>query len=281
MSRVTGSIVQPILVRVVLVLAALWVIPIWLAIVAGTKTNTEYASTGIFEFGTSVEWINFGMFFVAPFNFGLNILNSLTISVGAVLVSLVIAFPVSYAISIGRHRLRGVVLAVCILIFLLPLESVAFPIYLFSKMIGMYGNQGFMILTLGITGSAFATFLLSNVMRHVPADVVDAAQIDGAGRWVTLTRVVWPLMLPTVLTVALLLYVFNWNEYLLSLLLLPDSSSYTVPIAISAVDYGQRGGAPGQLVAAGAVLGSLPSLIIFLFFQRTLVRGITAGASSG
>jgi ABC-type glycerol-3-phosphate transport system permease component len=118
-------------------------------------------------------------------------------------------------------------------------------------------------------------------MRHVPADVVDAAQLDGAGRWVTLTRVVWPLMLPTVLTVALLLYVFNWNEYLLSLLLLPDTSSYTVPIAISAVDYGQRGGAPGQLVAAGAVLGSLPSLIIFLFFQRTLVRGITAGASSG
>ena len=281
MSRASGKVAHYVLVRLVLVLAALWIVPVWLAIVAGTKTEAEYATTGLFEFGTSVEWINFGMFFVEPFNFGLNILNSLTISLGAVLVSLVIAFPVSYAISIGRHRLRGLVLAVCILIFLLPLESVAFPIYLLSKMVGMYGNQEFMILTLGIIGSAFATFLLSNVMRHVPSDVVDAAQLDGAGRWVTLTRVVWPLMLPTVLTVALLLYVFNWNEYLLSLLLLPDTSSYTVPIAISAVDYGQRGGAPGQLVAAGAVLGSLPSLIIFLFFQRTLVRGITAGASSG
>jgi raffinose/stachyose/melibiose transport system permease protein len=281
MSRASGKVAHYVLVRLVLLLAVLWIVPVWLAIVAGTKTEAEYATTGLFEFGTSVEWINFGMFFVEPFNFGLNILNSLTISLGAVLVSLVIAFPVSYAISIGRHRLRGLVLAVCILIFLLPLESVAFPIYLLSKMVGMYGNQGFMILTLGIIGSAFATFLLSNVMRHVPADVVDAAQLDGAGRWVTLTRVVWPLMLPTVLTVALLLYVFNWNEYLLSLLLLPDTSSYTVPIAISAVDYGQRGGAPGQLVAAGAVLGSLPSLIIFLFFQRTLVRGITAGASSG
>ena len=281
MSRMAGDVSRYIVARVVLALAVLWIVPVWLAIVAGTKTQAEYASTGLFEFGTSVEWINFGMFFVEPFNFGLNILNSLTISLGAVLVSLVIAFPVSYAISIGRHKLRGLVLAVCILIFLLPLESVAFPIYLFSKMVGMYGNQGFMILTLGIVGSAFATFLLSNVMRHVPADVVDAAQIDGAGRWVTLTRVVWPLMLPTVLTVALLLYVFNWNEYLLSLLLLPDTSSYTVPIAISAVDYGQRGGAPGQLVAAGAVLGSLPSLIVFLFFQRTLVRGITAGAGSG
>ena len=81
-------------------------------------------------------------------------------------------------------------------------------------MVGMFGNQGFMTLTLGIIGSAFATFLLS-------------------------------------------------------LLLLPDTSSCTVPIAISAVDSGQRGGAQGQLVAAGAVLGSSPSLISFLCFQRT------------
>ena len=273
----------PRLTSVVLIvgLAVVWVIPVWLAIVAGLKSGEDYATTGWFELPAQVEWLNFGMFFVEPFSFGVNILNSLIISTGSVLLSLAIAFPVSYAISVGQHRLRGLVVGVCILIFLLPLESVAFPIYLFSKLVGMYGNISFMILVLGVIGSAFATFLLSNVMRHIPRDIVDAAELDGAGRLEVLWRVVWPLMLPTILTVGLLLYVFNWNEYLLSLLLLPDTSSYTVPLAISAVDYGQRGGAPAQLIAAGSVLGALPSLLVFLLFQRTLVRGITAGATSG
>jgi ABC-type glycerol-3-phosphate transport system permease component len=79
------------------------------------------------------------------------------------------------------------------------------------------------------------------------------------------------------LTVALLLFVTNWNEYLLTLLLLPDSATQTVPLAVSAVNFGQFGGAPGQLIAAASALAALPSLLVFFIFQRALVRGITAG----
>jgi raffinose/stachyose/melibiose transport system permease protein len=114
-------------------------------------------------------------------------------------------------------------------------------------------------------------------MTHIPASLAEAAEIDGASKWQVMWKVVLPLMTPTLLTVGLLLFVNNWNEYLLTLLLLPDTESQTVPLAISMVNYGQFGGAPGELVAAASVLAALPSLLVFLFFQRTLVRGITAG----
>jgi raffinose/stachyose/melibiose transport system permease protein len=260
----------------IVAVAVVWLIPIVVVVFAGLKSQEDYSSSGLFDLPTEIAWSNFEMFFG-----GINILqkvgNSFIISGGALLVSILIAFPVAFAVSVGRHRLRKVVIAISVLIFLLPLESVAYPIYLFAKMIGMYGNIIFLIIPLGIFGSAFAIFLFANVMNHIPRELAEAAEIDGATRFQLMTRVMIPLMWPTVLTVALLLFVTNWNEYLLTLLLLPDSATQTVPLAVSAVNFGQFGGAPGQLIAAASALAALPSLLVFFIFQRALVRGITAG----
>ena len=260
----------------IVAVAVVWLIPVVVVVLAGLKSQEDYSSSGLFDLPVEIAWSNFEMFFG-----GINILqkvgNSFIISGGALLVSIVIAFPVAFAVSVGRHRLRKVVIAVSVLIFLLPLESVAYPIYLFAKMIGMYGNIIFLIIPLGIFGSAFAIFLFANVMNHIPRELAEAAEIDGATRFQLMTRVMIPLMWPTILTVALLLFVTNWNEYLLTLLLLPDSATQTVPLAVSAVNFGQFGGAPGQLIAAASALAALPSLLVFFIFQRALVRGITAG----
>lgn len=260
----------------IVAVAVVWLIPVVVVVLAGLKSQEDYSSSGLFDLPTEIAWSNFEMFFG-----GINILqkvgNSFIISGGALLVSILIAFPVAFAVSVGRHRLRKVVIAISVLIFLLPLESVAYPIYLFAKMIGMYGNIIFLIIPLGIFGSAFAIFLFANVMNHIPRELAEAAEIDGATRFQLMTRVMIPLMWPTVLTVALLLFVTNWNEYLLTLLLLPDSATQTVPLAVSAVNFGQFGGAPGQLIAAASALAALPSLLVFFIFQRALVRGITAG----
>jgi raffinose/stachyose/melibiose transport system permease protein len=265
-----------VVILLVLAIAVIWLLPIIMVVLASLKSQQDFSTSGFFDVPREIAWSNFEMFF-GGINIGQKILNSFTISLFAVLISLVIAFPVAYAVSVGKHRLRGLVITLSVLIFLLPVESVAFPIYLLSKMTGQYGSIWFLILPLGIIGSAFAIFLLSNVMTHIPASLAEAAEIDGASKWQVMWKVVLPLMTPTLLTVGLLLFVNNWNEYLLTLLLLPDTESQTVPLAISMVNYGQFGGAPGELVAAASVLAALPSLLVFLFFQRTLVRGITAG----
>ena len=276
MRRVLSRLPRQLVILLVIAVALFWLLPVIMVVLASFKSSQDFASSGFLEFPKEIAWSNFDMFF-GGINIGQKILNSFTISLGAVLISIVIAFPVAYAVSVGKHRLRPLVITLSVLIFLLPVESVAFPIYLLSKMTGQYGSIWFLIMPLGIIGSAFAIFLLANVMAHIPASLPEAAEIDGANKWQVMWKVVLPLMTPTLLTVSLLLFVNNWNEYLLTLLLLPDTASQTVPLAISMVNYGQFGGALGELVAAASVLAALPSLLVFLFFQRTLVRGITAG----
>ena len=259
--------------------ALLWASPFFLAWNSSLKSPEEFASTGVLEPAQTVSFANYVQVWVG-LDFPLKVLNSMIISVGALLVSMVMAFFIAYAISIGKHKWRTFVLATCVVIFLMPQEAFAYPVFLVSKMVHMYGNVAFLIIPLGITGAAFATFLLGNIMNHFPVELLEAASIDGASRWQVIRRVVIPLMMPSLLTVALLLFVANWNEYLLTLLLLPDYESQTVPLAVASLNIGDAWNPPPMpVVAAASILGAIPSFIIFAFFQRSLIRGITLGSS--
>ncbi len=261
------------------VLALLWASPFFLALNASLKSPKEYNTTGILQPAVTISFKNYVESWVG-LEFPLKVMNSLIISVGALVVSMVMAFFISYAISIGKHKWRSFVLATCVVIFLMPQEAFAYPIFLVSKMVHMYGNVSFLIIPLGITGAAFATFFLGNIMSHFPVDMLEAAALDGASRTQTIVRVVIPLMMPSLLTVALLLFVANWNEYLLTLLLLPDYASQTVPIAVAGLNIGDAWKPPAMpVVAAASILGAVPSFIIFALFQRSLIRGITLGAT--
>mgnify|MGYP000476343093 CR=1 FL=1 len=260
-------------------LALAWASPFFLALNSSFKTPEEYKTTGILQPAHTVSFQNYIDSWVG-LEFPLKVMNSLIISVGALLVSMVMAFFISYAISIGKHKWRTFVLATCVVIFLMPQEAFAYPIFLVSKMVHMYGNVAFLIVPLGITGAAFATFFLGNIMNHFPTDLLEAAALDGASRWQVIGRVVIPLLMPSLLTVALLLFVANWNEYLLTLLLLPDYASQTVPIAVAGLNIGDAWHPPPMpVVAAASILGAVPSFIIFAIFQRSLIRGITLGSS--
>lgn len=258
-------------------LAVIWVIPLLLTINATLKTEEEYKFTSVLAPPVNLTLSNYIGSWIYM-DFPSKVLNSLIVSVGALAVSMVMAFLISYAISIGKHRWRTFVLASCVVIFLMPQEAFAYPIFLVAKMVHMYGNIAFLIIPLGIIGAAFGTFLLGNVMGHFPAQVIEAAQIDGASRWQIIRSIVIPMMSPSLFTVALLLFVANWNEYLLTLLLLPDYESMTVPIAVASLNHGQFGGPETTALAAASILGALPSLIVFALFQRNLIRGITLGA---
>jgi raffinose/stachyose/melibiose transport system permease protein len=258
-------------------LALIWVIPLLLTINATLKTEKEYKFTSVLAPPENLTFSNYIGSWIYM-DFPSKVLNSLIVSVGALAVSMVMAFLISYAISIGKHRWRTFVLASCVVIFLMPQEAFAYPIFLVAKMVHMYGNIAFLIIPLGIIGAAFGTFLLGNIMGHFPTQVIEAAQIDGASRWQIIRTIVIPMMSPSLFTVALLLFVANWNEYLLTLLLLPDYESMTVPIAVASLNHGQFGGPETTALAAASILGALPSLIVFALFQRNLIRGITLGA---
>lgn len=279
MKRLIAKAPRRMLVIVLSLFALLWAAPFLLALNSSFKSPNEFLSTDVLQPAETVSFANYLNVWVT-LDFPLKVMNSMIISVGALLVSMVMAFFISYAISIGKHKWRTFVLATCVVIFLMPQEAFAYPVFLISKMVHLYGNVAFLIVPLGITGAAFATFLLGNIMNHFPSELLEAAAIDGASRWQVIGRILIPLMMPSFLTVALLLFVANWNEYLLTLLLLPDYESQTVPLAVASLDIGDSWNPPPMpVVAAASILGAVPSFIIFALFQRSLIRGITLGSS--
>lgn len=264
-----------------LAITAIWLFPMWMTLVASMKTPEEYASTHVWDWP---QWMYFGVYqwILQNAHLGGKLINSMIIATGSATISVTMGFFIAYAISIGRLKLRTTVITIAILTFALPQESMAFPVFTFTKMIGVYGSIHPVYVALGIIGSAFAAYLLQAVMNHFPRELVEAAEIDGASKLQTMFRVVFPVMRPSIATVFLLMFVNAWNEYWFPILLLPERADQPLPLAIaeafSQPSFTSTGIDPA-LMSAASILAILPSLFIYMNFQKALVRGVTLGVS--
>jgi raffinose/stachyose/melibiose transport system permease protein len=254
---------------------ALMLFPFLLVAVNAIKAPADYAGNGplsvpeglylqgIIDFWNRVE-------------FGRKLLNSALISgavaVGAVALSLLNA----YAIGIGRIRGRVWLLAFFMLANTLPHEALAYPLYYFAKAVNLYDTRLSVILIFIVIQSAFGTYLLSAVFGSFPREILEAASVDGAGRWQILVRIVAPISWPTLSMLFTLFFIWTWNEFFLPLIFLISNDNQTVPVALGVLQ-GQRL-MDATASSASALLGIIPAVVFFLLFQRTLTRGITAGA---
>jgi ABC-type glycerol-3-phosphate transport system permease component len=123
---------------------------------------------------------------------------------------------------------------------------------------------------------SFATLILTGYFRTIPRDVVDAARVDGAGRIEVLLAMVVPLAWPGILAVAVLVAVFTWNDFGGSLVLIQKPDAFTVQLALSR--FSTSNATDQGLTFAGMAIALLPPLVLFLVFQRGIIRGLTAGA---
>jgi len=132
------------------------------------------------------------------------------------------------------------------------------------------------VIVFTVLQAAFGTYLLSSVMSTLPPSLLEAAALDGAGRWRILWSVVYPVMRPTLSVLMVFFFVWTWNEFYIPLILLSDQSVQTVPIALATLQ-GQNSIDVTSL-NAGSLLSLLPTLVFFIIFQRTLSRGVTVGS---
>lgn len=264
-----------------ILVTAVWLAPMWLTLVASMKSQHEYVHSPVWAWPQHLDFQTFGWIF-ANADILQKTLNSLTIAGGAAIISVTMGFFIAYAISIGKLKYRGIVIAICVVTFALPQESMAFPVFTFTKMIGVYGPIHPVYIALGILGSAFAAYLLQAVMNHFPKELVEAAHIDGASKLQTMFRVVFPVMRPSIATVFLLMFVNAWNEYWFPILLLPERADQPLPMAIAEA-FAQPSftstGIDPVFASAASIIAILPSVFIYLNFQKALVRGVTLGAN--
>ncbi|MFF5571975.1 carbohydrate ABC transporter permease [Streptomyces luteogriseus] len=208
--------------------------------------------------------------------------NSLVIAGGGLLLQLTVCTLAAYALA--RHRFRGqaLVLTLFMLTMMLPEEVIAIPLSLVLghvPVVGvdLKGTVWGVILPLGAWG--FSVMLLTEFMKDIPTEIEEAARIDGVGELRMLWQVVLPLCKPALGVAGVLGFIMIWDQYLLPLIAAKDPTDYTVTVALSILRTDPEVGS--GVVLAGAVIALVPSLIVYLLLQRSLVTGIAAGATKG
>jgi raffinose/stachyose/melibiose transport system permease protein len=202
--------------------------------------------------------------------------NSMVISVSAALLGVVISLLNGYALGVGKIKGRWLFLMFFVMAMTLPGEMLIYPLYYGFKAIKMYDNIWAVVIIFGVLHSAYGTYLLTSVFSQFTKEMVEAAEIDGASKLAILTRIVVPLTLPSLSVLFVFFFIWTFNDFFFSLIFLISNANQTVPLAMSLAKSDR--GVFITIQSAAAVLGILPCLIFFVFFQRTLTSGITMGA---
>jgi len=257
------------------VAAILIIAPFYLILVNSFKSPSDYSNSGPLSLPTGIYLDGIAAFWERV-NFPEKVWNSFFISGAVAVLAVLISVLNAFAIGIGRVRGRSWVVLLFLLANLLPQEALLYPLYYMFKAVGLYNNVWSVIIIFTVIQAAFGTYLLASVYGTFPKEVLEAASIDGAGRWQILWRVIFPISRPTLSVLLIFFFIWTWNEFLIPLTFLVSNANQTVPVAISVLQ-GDRL-MDVTTTSASALLGLIPTLIFFLIFQRTLTRGITAGA---
>jgi raffinose/stachyose/melibiose transport system permease protein len=258
-----------------LVLLVFTLFPFFLALLNAFKPGVDYVRGGPLSWPSYLQFDSVTKFWKDA-DYTRKLINSVVISGSVSVLAVIISLFNAYALGIGRVRGSIAILAILLLGTMVPQESIVYPIYWMAKAVGLYDTQLSVIIVLAVLQSAFGTYLLSSVMSTFPREILEAAEIDGASRWQVLTLVVVPVLRPTLMVLGTFFFIWTWNEFLIPVVMLVSNNNQTVSVAMG-LTRGQNMSDP-TLQAAAGLLGILPTVIFFLIFQRTLTRGVIAGA---
>lgn len=274
--RSVGSMITQYAALVALILLLLIMLaPFGIVIINAFKTPVEYASNGPMSLPHEISFQGL-IDFWHRIDFTNKLLNSLFISTSVAVLGVGLSLLNAFAIGIGRIKGRALFLIFFMIANTLPHESLAYPLYYFAKAVKLYDSQFSIILIFMVIQSAFGTYLLSSVFSAFPREMIEAATVDGCTRLQLLFRIVAPISMPSLSVLFTFFFIWTWNEFFLPLIMLISNSKQTVPLAI-AVLQGQHN-MDATTTSASALLGTIPCVIFFFLFQRTLTRGITAGS---
>lgn len=198
-----------------------------------------------------------------------------TITVSVLLFSSI----VGYALSRLEFRGREFIFNVILLTMMIPGQLLLIPLYLLIVRLHLTDN----LLGLILPGmmSAFGIFMFRQTFKTVPQDLIDAARMDGASEFVILTRILWPLSLPTIVTVGIFTFMGGWNDFLWPAIVIREQHLMTLTQLVTVYAIGGQAGGQFGAVMASSLLGVLPMVLVFIVFQRYYLQGIVSTGIKG
>jgi raffinose/stachyose/melibiose transport system permease protein len=184
-----------------------------------------------------------------------------------------------YALGCFRFRGRNVLRYFFLVGLMVPTEATVVPMFYGEERVGLLNHYAGAFLPLTGLGISLGMFWMRAFFVSVPRELMDAARVDGSTTWKTLTRILIPMARPAILTLAMLLFLTGWNDFLISLVTLENPGVQTLQLAIS--EFRGTYLTNDTLIAAAAVMAIAPIILIFLATQRRFIRGIVSGAVKG
>lgn len=267
---------------VLFAICAVWLIPTITLIVTSVRPAALMLSSGWWNIFTSVGQLtiaNYGNVLHAG-QLGTSFVNSLTIVVPVTIATVLLAAVAGYACAWMSFRGERAVLVLMIALLGLPVQVTLVPVLqLFSKL-ELAGR--FPAAWIAYTGYMlpFGIYLMRGFFRQIPREIIEAARVDGASAVVTCLRVAMPIAAPALASLATLVFVWTWNDLLVSLVYV-GSSPDVAPLPVTIANLVGSQGQGQELLAAGAVISLVLPVAIFFVLQRFFVRGIVAGAVKG
>ncbi len=259
-------------------------LPVWWMISASLKTSQEIYTFPPDWIPRNPRWSNFrDAWEAAPFD--RFYLNSIITTLGGSALEVINATLGAYALAYLRFPLKNVVFAILLAALMIPAQVTVLPNYVFFgstvyDLIGESWINTYQAIILPGASVAFGTFLMRQSFLGLPREVLDAAKVDGAGHLRTLWDVVLPMARPVIVTFGLISVVAKWNDYLWPLVITQTESMRTLTVGISSF-YDQEGNTDWGVVMAATLFVIAPLLVIFMFVQRFIIEGLTAGATKG
>ncbi|RTE05619.1 carbohydrate ABC transporter permease, partial [Paenibacillus whitsoniae] len=246
---------------------------IWLFISA-VKSNEEFYSRP-FLLPTVWKWDNLVRAWKVS-GMGLSLWNSTVVTVLSLVLTLVLGALAAFVLARFEFKLKGFMMGLFLLGMLIPIHSTLVPLFIMMKKIGLLNSYGALVLPYTAFELPLAIFVVAAYLISIPKEIEEAALIDGTGYWGIFFRMMLPLSVPALSTVAILGFLRFWNDFAFALVFISKPALKTVPLSLSSFATGYM--TDYELTMAALAIAVLPTIIVFLLFQEQIMKGMTAGA---
>ena len=272
------KIAHAIEIVILIVLFSCFIFPFILVIINVFKTKADITSNPLALVGSHGFTIKNFPEAMLKMNFLRSFGNSALITIVSTIFTILISSMTAFVIVRNKWKACGALFGLMIASMVIPFQVLMIPLVsLYGGVLGVLNHRATLIFMHVGFSLSMATFMFHGaIFTNVPIALEEAATIDGCSRWQTYWKIVFPLLKPTIATVAIIDAMAFWNDYLLPSLVLARKELYTIPIATQ-VFYGTYSTDIG-LVMAALLLAMLPILILYMFLQRYIVEGVTSGA---
>lgn len=273
--NVQHPFVRPILFVVLLSFVIVWLLPVFGGVLTAFRSMDDLTTNGFWAFPKHLSFEYFGQAWTKGL-LGKYMYNSFIITIPALAGTLFLSSLCGYALVAYRFKGNFLVYIMFVSGMLLPFQLLMLPVFKLSNFLKIYDSYWALIMIHMVFQLGFCTFFLRNFMMTVPGQIAEASRIDGCSEFGIYWRMYLPLSLPAIAAVGTLEFTWIFNDYLWALVLLKDNTLKPVTTGLSTLQ-GQYISSWNVLVA-GSLLATLPTVVVFVFLQRYFIQGLTVGA---